>query len=79
MALSTTCKRSSDLCTTEECPVDEHTQYLWQVSVVAPPTPVNQTIDYDVISVTPLKHVGVVSGQFIDVISINNIIIVNSP
>lgn len=62
VALSTTCKRSSDLCTTEECPVDEHTQYLWQVSVVAPPTPVNQTIDYDVISVTPLKHVGVNGG-----------------
>ena len=54
VALSITCTRDSNLCTSVECPVDEHTQMQWMVSVVAPPTPLNETINYNVLSVTPV-------------------------
>lgn len=53
VALSTTCRRDSELCTSVECPIDERTQSPWLASVVAPPTPLNETINYDVLSVTP--------------------------
>lgn len=51
VALSTTCTRDSNLCTSVECPIDERTQMQWMVSVVAPPTPQN---NYDVVSVAPV-------------------------
>lgn len=57
VALSITCTRESDLCTSVECPIDEHTQSKWMVSIVAPPTPSNEMIVYDVISVTPVNSV----------------------
>lgn len=60
VALSTTCQRDSDLCTSVECPFDECTQYLWMVSVVTSPTP----IYYNVLAVTPIRHIGAVSGLF---------------
>ena len=63
VALSTNCTRNSQLCTSVDCPIDECTQHLWSVSVVAPPTPLNHTIDYDIISVTPVRHIDGVSGQ----------------
>lgn len=67
VALSTTCTRDSQLCTSVECLIDECTQHLWSVSVVAPPTPINQTINYDVISAAPVKHIGGVSGQVLHI------------
>ena len=54
VALSTTCPRDSNLCTSVECPIDERTQMLWMVSVVDPPTPPSEKINYDVLSVTPV-------------------------
>ena len=35
-----------------QCPIDEGTRMQWMVSVVAPPTPPNELINYDVLSVT---------------------------
>ena len=57
VALSITCTRESDLCTSVECPIDEHSQSKWMVSVVAPPSPSNEMIVYDVISVAPVNSV----------------------
>ena len=54
VALSTTCTRESDLCTSVECPIDEHTQSQWMASIVTPP---NEMIIYNVISVTPANSV----------------------
>ena len=54
VALSTTCARDSNLCTSVECPIDVRTQMQWMVSVVAPPTPPSERINYDVLSVTPV-------------------------
>ena len=55
IALSTTCMRDSNLCTSVECPIDERTQMQWMISIVAPPTPLNETINYNVLSVTPVN------------------------
>ena len=62
VALSTTCKKDSELCTSIECPVDESTQQLWMASVVAPPALTTQTIKYDVLSIKQIMHIGSVSG-----------------
>lgn len=54
VALSTTCTRDSQLCTSMECPIDEQTLSEWMVSVVASPSvPVN----YSVLSTTPVNTV----------------------
>lgn len=58
VALSTTCERDSELCTSADCPIDERTKYLWMASVVAPPTPVNMTINYMVLNVSRVMHIG---------------------
>ena len=62
VALSTTCKRDSELCTSLECPVDKSTQQLWMVSIVAPPSLTTQTVKYDVLSIRQVMHIGSVSG-----------------
>lgn len=64
VALSTTCRRDSEMCTSEDCPIDESTQSLWMASVVAPPTPLNQTINYDVLNITKVRSVSKVSVHF---------------
>ena len=69
VALSTTCKRDSELCTSADCPIDECTKYLWMASVVAPPTPVNETINYVVLNVSRIMHIGQVSGQLLLTVS----------
>ena len=45
------------MCTSMECPVDEHTQMTWMVSVVAPPTSPKGKIDYDVLAITPVNTI----------------------
>ena len=60
VALSTTCKKNSELCTSVECPIDESTKQLWMVSVVAPPTKL--TTQYNVLSIIQLVHIGSVSS-----------------
>ena len=62
VALSTTCKKDSELCTSVECPIDESTQQLWIASIVAPPALTAQTIKYNVLSVKQIMHIGSVSG-----------------
>ena len=59
VALSTTCKKDSELCTSVECPIDESTKQLWMVSVVASPTKL--TTQYKVLSIRQLVHIGLVS------------------
>ena len=56
VALSTTCKKDSALYTSVECPIDELTQQLWMVTVVA-----TQTNKYNVLSIRQLMHIGSVS------------------
>ena len=66
VALSTTCNRDSELCTSVQCPIDERTKSLWMASVVAPPTPINQTINYMVLNVSQAMHISTVSVQIIN-------------
>jgi len=75
VALSTTCKRDSKLCTSVECSFDEHTQSGWMVSIVASPTPPNQMIKYNVLSVNKVSTddkviVRKITSQLIATISI---------
>ena len=62
IALSTTCKKDSELCTFVECPVDKSTQQLWMVSIVAPSSLTTQLVKYDVLSIRQVMHIGSVSG-----------------
>ena len=48
-----------------QCPIDEDTQMQWMVSVVAPPTPVNMTINYMVLNASRIMGIGQVSRQII--------------
>lgn len=54
VALSTTCMRDSELCTSVECPIDEKTRSEWMVSVVTPPA---QPIGYNILNVTRVDNV----------------------
>lgn len=60
VAVSTTCKKDSELCKSVECPIDESTKQLWIVSVVVPPT---KLTTYNVLSIRQLVHIGSVSEQ----------------
>ena len=49
------------MCTSKECPIDKYSQLLWMASVIVPPTPLNQTINYDVLGVVIVNNISMVS------------------